>query len=105
MDIYVGNLPYAATDDDLAELFEAFGAVESSKVIIDRESGQSKGFGFVKMSDKEEGDAAISQLDGSNFMGRRLKVNESQRKQQPDKFRRGGGGGGGGGNYGRRPRY
>ena len=99
MDIYVGNLPYAATDPDLQELFEKHGKVSSARVILDRMSGRSKGFGFVEMPNQSEGQAAIDALNGADFMGRAIRVNESQPKPQGE--RRGGGGGGyGGGNGG-----
>lgn len=95
MDIYVGNLPYQATDPDLQELFEQYGSVSSARVILDRMSGRSKGFGFVEMQDKSEGQAAIDALNGSDMMGRAIRVNESQPK--PASERRGGGYGGGNG--------
>jgi RNA recognition motif-containing protein len=95
MDIYVGNLPYSATDPDLQELFEQHGKVTSARVILDRMSGRSKGFGFVEMPDQSEGAAAIEALNGSDFMQRAIRVNESQPK--PAGERRSGGGGGGGG--------
>ena len=102
MDIYCGNLPYQATDPDLQELFEQYGAVSSARVILDRMSGRSKGFGFVEMPDATEAQAAIDALNGADFQGRAIRVNESQPKPQGD--RRGGGGGGygggGGGGYG-----
>lgn len=91
MDIYVGNLPYKATDDDVRALFEAHGTVSSARVIVDRASGQSKGFGFVEMPERGAAEKAIEAINGSDFMGRALRVNESQPKP------RGGGGGFGGG--------
>ncbi len=100
MDIYVGNLPYAVDDDQLRELFEDYGNVASARVIVDRGSGRSKGFGFVEMPEDEEANAAIEALDEFEVMGRRLRVNESQPKS-----RRGGEGGrreGGRGNRGNR---
>ncbi len=99
MDIYVGNLPYQATDPDLQELFEQYGAVSSARVILDRMSGRSKGFGFVEMPDAKEAQAAIDALNGADMMGRAIRVNESQPKPQGDRPR-GGGGGGGRGGYG-----
>ena len=95
MDIYVGNLPYQADDNSLQELFSQHGTVSSARVITDRMSGDSKGFGFVEMPDKAEADAAIQSLNEQDFMGRNLRVNESQPK--PRGGSRGGGGGGGGG--------
>ena len=95
MDIYVGNLPYTATDPDLQELFEQHGKVTSARVILDRMSGRSKGFGFVEMPDKAEGQAAIDALNGSDFMQRAIRVNESQPKPAGERRSSGGGGGGG----------
>lgn len=94
MDIYVGNLPYKAGDQDLQELFEQYGQVNSARVIIDKFSGQSKGFAFVDMPSADEGNAAIEALNDFDLMGRKLRVNESRPKP-----RREGGGGGGGGGY------
>jgi len=95
MDIYVGNLPYKAADEDLRELFQGHGNVTSARVITDRFSGQSKGFGFVEMPDNTEANKAIEQLNGQDFMGRALRVNESRPRPRDDR-----GGGGGGGGYG-----
>jgi RNA recognition motif-containing protein len=94
--LYVGNLAYAVTDQDLKDLFSQSGTVESVAVISDKFSGQSKGFGFVEMADAAGADAAIKTLDGSELKGRNIKVNEA-------KPREGGGGGGprGGGGGGR----
>jgi RNA recognition motif-containing protein len=96
MDIYVGNLPYQADDQQLQELFAQHGNVTSARVIVDKFSGESKGFGFVEMPDKSEAEAAISATNGQDFMGRNLRVNESQPKP-----RNGGGGGGNRGGGGR----
>jgi RNA recognition motif-containing protein len=101
MKLYVGNLSFNATAQDLTELFSEFGAVESANVIEDRETGRSRGFAFVEMSSKEEGQAAIEQVNGREVDGRQLKVNEAK----PQESRGGGGGGrggygGGGGNRG-----
>ncbi len=95
MDIYVGNLPYAATDNDLQELFANYGTVTSARVIMDRMTGRSKGFGFVEMPERAEADQAIEAINGSDFQGRPLRVNESQPRPRNDGGRRGGGGGGG----------
>jgi RNA recognition motif-containing protein len=105
MDIYVGNLSYDANDSDLRGLFEPHGAVSSARVIMDRMSGRSKGFGFVEMPDSAEANAAIEALNGSDFLGRPLRVNESQ--PRPPRSPRGGGGGGGygGGGGGRDKRW
>lgn len=81
MNIYVGNLPYSTTDEDLRDLFETHGEVTSAKVIFDRESGRSKGFGFVEMSDDQDANSALSALDGNDYGGRPLKVNEARPKE------------------------
>ena len=97
MDIYVGNLPYSTTDDDLKSLFAAHGEVASARVVIDRATGQSKGFGFVEMTDRTQAQQAIEALNGYDIEGRKLRVNESQPKPREERGDRGGGGGGGGG--------
>src|SRR5512137_1996132 len=94
--LYVGNLSFRTTDDDLAQLFGQFGQVVSAKVIIDRETNRPRGFGFVEMAQAEEAQKAIEGLDQKDFMGRTLKVNLA--KPREDRPRRGGGGGGGGWN-------
>lgn len=87
INIYVGNLPYRTTDDDLREAFAAFGEVASAKIIMDRDTGRSKGFGFVEMPNKDEGEAAIDALNGQDFGGRAAKVNEARpREQRPRRF-------------------
>ena len=91
MNIFVGNLNFDTRDDGLREAFSAFGAVESAQVILDRDSGRSRGFGFVEMPNDDEARAAIDGLNGSDLAGRSLTVNEA-RPRAP----RGGGGGGGG---------
>jgi cold-inducible RNA-binding protein len=91
MNIYVGNLVYETTEDDLRTAFENYGEVESAKIIIDRDTGRSKGFGFVEMPDNDNALAAIEGLDGKDMGGRTVKVNESRPKPQRDN--RGGGGG------------
>jgi RNA recognition motif-containing protein len=90
--IYVGGLPYSATEQQLSDLFGAHGAVASARIITDKFTGQSRGFGFVEMSSDSEAQAAITALNGSDMGGRTLTVNEA-RPQEP----RGGGGGGRGG--------
>ena len=90
--LYVGGLPYSITDDRLQEIFSPHGAVESARVITDRMTGRSRGFGFVEMSSQTEAEEAIQKLNGSDLDGRSLTVNEAK-PQQP---RSGGGGGGGG---------
>ena len=91
--IYVGNLPFETTDASLGELFQPYGEVQSSRVITDRDTGRSRGFGFVEMS-VEDADKAISALNGKEIEGRALTVNEARAKRDD---RQGGGGGGGGG--------
>jgi len=84
--IYVGNLPFSTTSENLAEMFSSFGEVISSKIILDRDSGRSKGFGFVEMPDQMAADQAIERLHGSDFGGRNLTVNEARttdRNQAP----------------------
>lgn len=81
MNIYAGNLPYNTTDEDLRQAFAPYGNVASAKVIMDRETGRSKGFGFVEMSSADEARKAIQALDGSEFSGRTLKVNEARPRQ------------------------
>src|SRR3954454_21039483 len=98
--LYVGNLPYTATSSDLEQLFGQHGAVQSAEVISDRETGRSKGFGFVQMASDDEAQAAIAALNGQDFGGRNLTVNEA--KPREDRPRGGGGGGGGGYGGGRR---
>ncbi|MBK9118434.1 MAG: RNA-binding protein [Phycisphaerales bacterium] len=105
--LYVGNLGYSVTGSDLEQLFGAHGQVESAQVITDRDSGRSKGFGFVEMSSSEEAQAAISALNGQQHEGRSLTVNEAKPKESGGGGRSGGGsrggyGGGGGGGGGRR---
>ena len=86
--IYVGNLPYSATDESLAQAFSQYGTVSSSKVIMDRDTGRSKGFAFVEMSTSDEASKSISQLDGAQLDGRTIKVSEAK----PQAPRTGGGG-------------
>ena len=97
MNIYVGNLPRAASEDDLRNTFETFGKVMSANVIKDKFSGESKGFGFVEMSKTSEGKAAIEALNGKDFMGQNITVNEARPKSESGGRRGGGGGYGGGG--------
>ena len=99
MDIYVGNLAYSTNDDILRDAFAAYGEVASARVVSDRMTGRSKGFGFVEMPDRAQAQAAIDGLNGKDLDGRALRVNESQPK--PREERRGGGGGGGFGGGGR----
>ena len=94
--IYVGNLPFSATNESLSEMFSTHGQVDSSKIVTDRDTGRSKGFGFVEVSDSGEADTAIEKLNGSDYGGRSLTVNEAR----PMEPRTGGGGGGFGGGRG-----
>lgn len=96
--LYVGNLGYDVSSSDLEQLFASHGTVDSASVIADRDTGRSKGFGFVEMSSNEEAEAAIAALNGKDHGGRALKVNEAQ----PRPSGGGGGGGGGRGGYGGR---
>ena len=102
MKLYVGNLPYETTDQDLRTKFAAFGQVDSATVIMDRETNRSKGFGFVEMADASEGNAAMQALNGQDSNGRALKVNEARPKTEN---RSGGGGGGGRGGFENRNRW
>ncbi len=90
--LYVGNLPYSVSDSDLQQMFEAHGTVQSAQVIMDRDTGRSKGFGFVEMGSDAEAQAAINAMNGNEIDGRALTVNEARPKE--------GGGGGGGGRSG-----
>jgi RNA recognition motif-containing protein len=96
MNIYVGNLPREATEDDLRQAFEEFGQVASVKIITDRFTGDSRGFGFVEMTNNPEAQSAISGLDGKDLKGRALRVNEA-RPRRDDRGGRGGFGRGGSG--------
>jgi RNA recognition motif-containing protein len=91
MDIYVGNLPYSLTDDELKSLFAAHGEVASARVVVDRATGQSKGFGFVEIADRAQAEQAIAALNDFDCQGRKLRVNESQPKPREDRGPRGGG--------------
>jgi cold-inducible RNA-binding protein len=95
--LYVGGLPYSVTEGRLSELFAAHGTVDSANVISDKFTGQSRGFGFVEMSSSSEAQAAIQALNGTQFEGRSLTVNEAKPMAKRDNFGGGGGGGGRGG--------
>jgi RNA recognition motif-containing protein len=99
--LYVGNLPFTSTEEELRELFGRHGSVESVNVITDRETGRPRGFAFVEMSEPSAATDAIKALDGTQLGGRALKVNEAQDKQRTG----GGGGGGGSGGFRRNDRY
>jgi cold-inducible RNA-binding protein len=105
--LYVGNLSYGVTDSDLQRMFEAHGAVQSAQVIMDRDTGRSKGFGFVEMGSDAEAQAAIAALNGKESDGRALTVNEARPKTEGGGGRGGSGGRGGygGGGGGRGNRY
>jgi RNA recognition motif-containing protein len=108
--LYVGNLPYGVTDGDLEQMFQAHGTVQSAQVIMDRDTGRSKGFGFVEMGSDQEAQAAISAMNGKEIEGRALTVNEARPKEGGGGGRGGHGGGGygggrGGGGYGGGRRY
>jgi cold-inducible RNA-binding protein len=100
MKLYVGNLSFNTSNQDLNELFGQVGTVVSSNVIEDRETGRSRGFGFVEMSSKQEGENAIAEFDGKEVNGRTLKVNEAKPQERRSGGGGGGGYGGGGGNRG-----
>src|SRR3954463_16773195 len=96
--LYVGNLSFNTSNQDLSELFAQIGAVESATVVEDRETGRSRGFGFVEMANQEDGEKAIAEINGTQFGGRDIKVNEA--KPREDRGRGAYNGGGGGGGYG-----
>ena len=101
--LYVGNLPFSATEEDLTSKFAVCGTVESAKLITDRDTGRSKGFGFVEMGSDSEAQAAIEKLNGQDYGGRPMTVNEARPQQKKSGGGYGGGGGGrggGGGGYG-----
>jgi len=95
--LYVGNLGYGVTDSDLSKMFEAHGTVESAQVIMDRDTGRSKGFGFVEMKTEQEAQAAIAALNGQDAGGRSLTVNEAKPRTEGGRGGSGGRGGYGGG--------
>jgi len=102
INIYVGNIPFRATEAELEDLFAQHGEVERANIIIDRQTGRSRGYGFVEMRNREEGLAAIEALNGVDFAGRALTVNEARERSGTGG---GGGGGRGGGRGGRPQRY
>jgi RNA recognition motif-containing protein len=97
--MYVGNIPYNATEEDLRELFSEYGEIESLKIIQDQDTGRSKGFGFIEMAEEKDTRKAIEELNGKDFMQKTLKVSEARPQQKRGGFNRGGdyGGGYGGG--------
>ncbi len=102
MNIYVGNLSWEVTEDELRDEFGAFGEVKSARLITDRMTGRSRGFGFVEMMNNDEAKAAIAELNGKAIKGRNLKVNEARTRDDNNRGGGGGGGRGGGGGFGRR---
>jgi RNA recognition motif-containing protein len=100
MNIYVGNLPFSTSDDDLRDAFEKHGRVDDARVVSDRETGRSRGFGFVEMPNDDEARAAINALNGASMQERTLTVNEARPKKERRPGGGGGGYGGGGGGYG-----
>jgi cold-inducible RNA-binding protein len=98
--IFVGNLDFGATEESIRSLFEPYGVIERVSLVTDRDTGRSRGFAFVEMTDSGEADRAIAGLNGTNLGGRALNVNEARAKED-----RGGGGGGGGGRERRSPRW
>ncbi|HKO60083.1 MAG TPA: RNA-binding protein [Pyrinomonadaceae bacterium] len=100
MKLYVGNLSFQTSSEELQQLFAQAGTVESATVVEDRDTGRSRGFGFVEMASKEEGEKAIQQFNGTDLNGRNLTVNEARPRE--DRGNRGGGGGGRGGYGGNR---
>lgn len=103
MNIYVGNIAYNMSDDELRAVFENFGHVDSARIITDRDTGRSKGFGFVEMPDDDQAAEALEALNGSEIMGRALTVNEARPKKPRNDY--GGGRRGGGANDGGYDRY
>jgi RNA recognition motif-containing protein len=100
MNLYIANLNYEVSDSDLRELFSSFGTVTSAKVIMDRETGRSRGFGFVEMSSKEEGQNAINGLNNSTFEGKAISVSEARPRTERPQGNFGNRGGGDRGGYG-----
>jgi hypothetical protein len=98
--LYVGNLPYSVRDEDLQQSFSQFGSVTSAKVMMERDTGRSKGFGFVEMGSDAEAQAAINGMNGQSLGGRSVVVNEARPMEARPPRSFGGGGGGGGGGYG-----
>jgi RNA recognition motif-containing protein len=99
MNIYVGNLPYSATENSLKALFETYGAVTTAKIVSDKFTGSSRGFGFVEMPNAEEAQKAIDGLNGKDFEGRKIVVNESRPRETTGRDNRGPRRDGGGGGY------
>jgi len=96
MKLYLGNLPFAASDDDIKEAFSAYGTIEDLFIPLDRETNRPRGFAFITLADDDLARKAIEEMDGADLMGRNLRVNEAE-ERRPQQNRGGGGGGGGGG--------
>ncbi len=105
MSIYVGNLSYQATEEEVGEVFAEYGTVKRVQLPTDRETGRPRGFGFIEMASDEEENAAIEALDGAEWMGRDLKVNKAKPREERPRSGGWGGGGGGGGGDRRNSRY
>ena len=104
MKLYIGNLPYTFTEENLKKIFEKYSSVTSCKLVIDRDTGRSKGFGFIELDSDEEAQEAISEINGKDFDGRAVVVNEARPKEDRNN-KRGGGNGGNGGGFRRGNRY
>lgn len=96
MNIYISNLSYSINDADLKDLFAEYGEVSSAKIIMDRETGRSRGFGFVEMTNDSEGEAAIEALNGAEYEGKNIAVSVARPREERPSFNRNRGGGGGG---------
>ncbi|NCO55267.1 MAG: RNA-binding protein [Bacteroidetes bacterium CG02_land_8_20_14_3_00_31_25] len=101
MNIFVGSLPFSVKETELKEFFEEYGEVTSVKIITDKFSGRSKGFGFIEMTDDESAQKAINELNGSELGGRKIVVNKAEEKKERGEYRGGGNRGGSGGGYNR----
>lgn len=100
MNIYVGNISFNASEDDIRDIFSQYGEVDSVKIILDHDTGRSRGFGFVEMANDDDGRAAVENLNGFELEDRQLKVNEARPRERRNNFGGGGGYGGGRGGYG-----
>lgn len=101
MNIYVSRIPFKASNEELKELFSAYGEISSARIIMDRETGRSRGFGFVEMPDEAAARQAIENLNGASFMGMEISVSEAQERKEGGRPSGGGYNRGGGGGYGR----
>ncbi|MDJ0692817.1 RNA-binding protein [Mastigocoleus sp. MO_188.B34] len=100
MSIYVGNLSYSVTEEDLNKVFSEYGTVKRAQIPLDRETGRSRGFGFVEMESETDESAAIEALDGAEWMGRQMKVNKARPREEKSNYRSGGDNWGKGGSGG-----